>query len=78
MRQKGRDHASNVLDVPASPSAIRAALAQSMSGKFRDSVQHIENPYGDGQASDKIVQLLTTVPFDDKLLFKRSPSHPIR
>jgi UDP-N-acetylglucosamine 2-epimerase (non-hydrolysing)/GDP/UDP-N,N'-diacetylbacillosamine 2-epimerase (hydrolysing) len=72
IRQKGRDHASNVLDVPASASAIRAAIAQALSFKFRKSIQHLENPYGDGRASGRIVKLLATVPLGEKLLFKRS------
>jgi UDP-hydrolysing UDP-N-acetyl-D-glucosamine 2-epimerase len=72
VRQKGRDHASNVLDVTASVSAIRAALAQAMSSKFRKTVQGVENPYGDGHAAGEIVKLLTTVPLGEKLLFKRN------
>ncbi len=72
VRQEGRDHASNVLDVAASVYAIRAALAQAMSSKFRKNVQGIENPYGDGDAARKIVKLLTMVPLGEKLLFKRN------
>ena len=71
VRQKGRDHAGNVLDVPASAGPIRRAIAQSMSEKFRKSIQGLENPYGDGHAAEKIVQLLATIPLGEKLLFKR-------
>ena len=73
-----RDHAANVLDVAASASAIRAAVAQALSPQFRKSIQDLENPYGDGRASDKIVRLLTTVPLGEKLLFKRSSLEPLR
>jgi UDP-N-acetylglucosamine 2-epimerase (non-hydrolysing)/GDP/UDP-N,N'-diacetylbacillosamine 2-epimerase (hydrolysing) len=77
IRQKGRDHAANVLDVPASASAIRKAVAQAQSTEFRKSIQSLENPYGDGHASNRIVELLTTVPLGEKLLFKRnSMEHP--
>ena len=76
IRQKGRDHAANVLDVPASSSAIRAALTQAMSTKFRETVPHLDNPYGDGHAAEKIVKLLATVPLGDKLLFKRGMPGP--
>jgi UDP-N-acetylglucosamine 2-epimerase len=31
------------------------------------------NPYGDGVASRKIVEVLTTVPLGDELLIKRAP-----
>jgi UDP-N-acetylglucosamine 2-epimerase (non-hydrolysing)/GDP/UDP-N,N'-diacetylbacillosamine 2-epimerase (hydrolysing) len=72
IRQKGRDHAANVLDVPASAGAIRAAVAEALSPKFRRSIQQLENPYGDGRASGRIVKLLATVPVGEKLLFKHS------
>jgi UDP-N-acetylglucosamine 2-epimerase (non-hydrolysing)/GDP/UDP-N,N'-diacetylbacillosamine 2-epimerase (hydrolysing) len=70
IRQKGRDHAANVLDVPASAPAIRTALAQARSSKFHKTIQNLDNPYGDGHASAKIVKLLTAVPLGEKLLFK--------
>ena len=76
IRQKGRDHSANVVDVPASSSAIRSALEQAMSPKFRKAVQSLENPYGNGHAAEKIVKLLTTVPLGDKLLFKRGIPGP--
>jgi UDP-hydrolysing UDP-N-acetyl-D-glucosamine 2-epimerase len=72
IRQKGRDHAANVLDVPASASAIRAAISRALSPKFRKAIQSLDNPYGDGRASRKIVELLTTVSLGEKLLFKRA------
>ena len=72
IRQKGRDHAANVLDVPASPTAIRATIARAMSRAFREGIQALDNPYGDGHAAEKIVKLLTTIPLGEKLLFKRS------
>ena len=77
IRQKGRDHAANVLDVTASASLIRAALTQAMSAKFRRAIQELENPYGHGHAAEKIVKLLATVPLGDKLMFKRGvPRQP--
>jgi hypothetical protein len=32
------------------------------------------NPYGDGHAAEKIVQVLTTTPLAEELLVKRAPS----
>lgn len=72
IRQKGRDHAANVLDVPASASAIRGAVTQALSPKFRKAVHNLDNPYGTGHASEKIVELLTTIPLGEKLLLKRA------
>ncbi len=74
IRQKGRDHAANVLDVPASAPAIRAAIAKTQTPRFRKAIHNLDNPYGTGHASRKIVELLTTVKLSEKLLFKRSKS----
>jgi UDP-N-acetylglucosamine 2-epimerase (non-hydrolysing)/GDP/UDP-N,N'-diacetylbacillosamine 2-epimerase (hydrolysing) len=72
LRQKGREHAKNVLDVEASPSAILEATCTATSISFRRSLRRLDNPYGDGHASKTIAHLLATVPLGDRLLFKRS------
>ena len=77
IRQKGRDHAANVVDIPASASDIRAAITRARSPQFRKTLQNLDNPYGDGYASNRILKLLTTVPLGEALLFKRGlPEHP--
>jgi len=35
------------------------------------------NPYGDGSASEKIVQVLTTVPLSQELLMKHHAASPV-
>src|SRR5882724_11688935 len=52
IRQKGRDHVANVVDVPASASDIRAAITRARSPQFRKTLQNLDNPYGDGYASN--------------------------
>jgi UDP-N-acetylglucosamine 2-epimerase (non-hydrolysing)/GDP/UDP-N,N'-diacetylbacillosamine 2-epimerase (hydrolysing) len=37
---------------------------------FRKSLEGMVNPYGDGHASEKIVDVLTTVPLTPELLIK--------
>jgi UDP-N-acetylglucosamine 2-epimerase (non-hydrolysing)/GDP/UDP-N,N'-diacetylbacillosamine 2-epimerase (hydrolysing) len=71
IRQKGRDHAANVLDVPASANAVRAAFISARTPEFRKAIPNLDNPYGNGHASARIVELLTTVTLGDKLLFKQ-------
>jgi UDP-hydrolysing UDP-N-acetyl-D-glucosamine 2-epimerase len=70
IRQKGREHAGNVLDVPAKRQEIRRAIDQALSPDFRHSVQGLENPYGDGHASQIITQALTSTSLGAELLFK--------
>lgn len=72
IRQKGRDHAANVVDVPAEPTAIRDGIRLTTSKQFRRAIRGLENPYGDGHAAERIVKLLATVPLETRLLFKRS------
>jgi UDP-hydrolysing UDP-N-acetyl-D-glucosamine 2-epimerase len=70
IRQKGREHAANVLDVAADRKEILKAMQHALSPKFRSSIQNLENPYGDGHASKKIVAVLSKAPLGPKLLFK--------
>ncbi len=69
-RQRGREHAANVLDVPAKHKAIGAAIDRALSPDFRKSVQRLENPYGDGHAAERIVTVLATVTLGPPLLRK--------
>jgi UDP-hydrolysing UDP-N-acetyl-D-glucosamine 2-epimerase len=72
LRQQGRERARNVLDATADPDSIREMLAKARSAAFRDSLAGMTNPYGDGFASEKIVQVLTSVPQLSELLWKHS------
>ena len=75
-RQKGRERARNVLDAEPETRAILAKIARAMSLEFRESLAGMTNPYGDGHASEKIVQVLTTVPLYDELIVKRADAIP--
>jgi len=72
MRQQGRERADNTIDAAPNEAAILAAAKQARSAEFRDSLQGMENPYGDGTASQKIVEVLTTVPLGEELLIKKA------
>lgn len=71
IRQRGREHGANVLNVLAEVRAISAALAKAMEPEFRESLRGMQNPYGDGRASEKIVEILRTVVLGEELLLKR-------
>jgi UDP-hydrolysing UDP-N-acetyl-D-glucosamine 2-epimerase len=72
IRQRGREHAANVLDVPAKRRAIQAAIRKALSPDFRKSVQGLENPYGGGRAAQIIGKVLAAAPLGPKLLFKHA------
>lgn len=71
LRQQGRERARNVLDAAPEVGDIREKIAQARSEAFRQSLAGMENPYGDGRASEKIVEVLTTVPITQELLIKK-------
>ena len=65
-RQRMREHGPNVVDVPAEEGAIARGLAQQLGhGRYG-----CDNGWGDGQAGERIAQLLATLPLDAGLLEK--------
>jgi UDP-N-acetylglucosamine 2-epimerase (non-hydrolysing)/GDP/UDP-N,N'-diacetylbacillosamine 2-epimerase (hydrolysing) len=71
-RQRGRERAANVIDAAANREVILAAIARARSREFRDSLRGMANPYGDGTASEKILQVLTSAPLGPELLTKKA------
>ena len=70
LRQQGRERPRNVLDATPSSNCILEKLHIAMSEKFRRSLAGMTNPYGDGHASERIIQVLTTVSLSQELLMK--------
>lgn len=66
-RQEGRLRASSVIDCPPARAAIGAALQKALASRPRGTV----NPYGDGEASARIVAALKAVPDWASLVYKR-------
>jgi len=75
-RQQGRERARNILDAAPDVNSILETVRIAKSEEFRDSLQGMTNPYGDGVASEKIVSVLTTVPLTQDLLMKRNVLSP--
>jgi UDP-hydrolysing UDP-N-acetyl-D-glucosamine 2-epimerase len=73
-RQKGRERARNVLNALAEADAILAAISQARSPEFRQSLVGMTNPYGDGHAAERIVQVLTATPLSEELIVKHAPA----
>ena len=72
IRQQGREHAANVIDVSAQSGKIRKAVGRALSTEFRREIRGLESPYGDGKASQIICKTLLKTPLGPKLLFKRT------
>ena len=72
LRQQGREHAANVINVPAHRKKIAAALKRALSPQFAKTCRGLESPYGDGRASQRITKVLAATELGPKLLFKRA------
>ncbi len=83
IRQAGRIHPENVLDVQGREDAILEAVKRSLDDvKFKRRCRSMNNPFGDGHASERICETLVSTPIDANLIEKRMQScasdHPAR
>ncbi len=76
LRQKGRERPPNVLDAEATTASILERASEARSDRFRESLAGMQNPYGDGHAAERMVEVLTTLPGRDVLLMKRGSGEP--
>jgi UDP-N-acetylglucosamine 2-epimerase (non-hydrolysing)/GDP/UDP-N,N'-diacetylbacillosamine 2-epimerase (hydrolysing) len=72
IRQRGRERGRNVLDADANVESILEKIAVARSPAFRESLNGMHNPYGDGHSAAKIVSVLTSVPLGEQLLIKKA------
>jgi UDP-N-acetylglucosamine 2-epimerase (non-hydrolysing)/GDP/UDP-N,N'-diacetylbacillosamine 2-epimerase (hydrolysing) len=72
LRQYGRERARNVLDAEADKQSILEKIEEARCNRFRSSLEGMTNPYGDGHAAERILEVLTTVSLEADLLRKRS------
>ncbi|MGJ0353782.1 UDP-N-acetylglucosamine 2-epimerase [Aliarcobacter cryaerophilus] len=69
-RQKGRIKASSVIDCEPNKDSILKSFEKLYSKEFQETLKTVQNPYGDGYASKKIVEILKNV--DLKNILKKS------
>lgn len=70
-RQDGREAARNVICCEGTVSSVEAALARIDDPEFRTQLGADDRPFGDGYASERIFEVLKTVPIDAALFRKR-------
>jgi GDP/UDP-N,N'-diacetylbacillosamine 2-epimerase (hydrolysing) len=66
-RQRGRLKAGSVIDCAPDRQSIADALRTLYSPEFQAGLPAVRNPYGDGSASEKVVQILQEHPLDTLL-----------
>ncbi len=61
-RQQDRERASNVIDVSYEKESIKAGIEKALFDvEYRESLNNITNPYGNGESAKSIVELLKTL-----------------
>ena len=71
IRQRGRERGRNVLTAEPTAASILEQIGIAKSEEFRSSLKGMDNLYGDGRASERIVAVLASVPLGEELLVKR-------
>jgi UDP-N-acetylglucosamine 2-epimerase (non-hydrolysing)/GDP/UDP-N,N'-diacetylbacillosamine 2-epimerase (hydrolysing) len=71
-RQEGRERSTNVLDVSPVRDEIRKTIHHALNdGNFRSRVRLCVNPYGDGKASQRVVEALCKLKITPQFLQKQ-------
>ncbi len=69
-RQIGRPQASNVINTDNRKDEIITAVRTATSPEFVAQARSVINPYGDGTASQKIINVMKNIEIDRRLLYK--------
>lgn len=70
-RQKGRIIPENVIQSGKSEADINKAIIKALSDSFRNSCVNIVNPYGDGNTSSKVVDILKSIDLSHYIELKK-------
>ncbi len=70
-RQKGRIAGETVVPCEPDADSIHEAIKKSLTKEFRDKAEKAENPYGDGNTSDKIIRIIRDYLVNHKIDIKK-------
>jgi GDP/UDP-N,N'-diacetylbacillosamine 2-epimerase (hydrolysing) len=66
-RQKGRLKAESVIDCEPTKKSIKLAIDKLYGHKFQKNLHSVQNPYGDGDAIEKIMSILSNKPIPEDM-----------
>ena len=66
-RQKGRLKAESIIDCEPTKKSIRLAIDKLYGHKFQKDLHSVQNPYGDGDAIEKIMSILSNKPIPEEM-----------
>jgi GDP/UDP-N,N'-diacetylbacillosamine 2-epimerase (hydrolysing) len=67
-RQNGRLKASSVIDCDPKSEDIFRAINRLYTEEFQDAIKEVRNPYGNGGAAKKIIDVLVRTPFQNLIV----------
>lgn len=70
-RQKGRVQAESVINCGPVEAEVVAAILKALSVEFNMGIKEMQNPYGDGEVSDKIIYQISKFFQEDRILLKK-------
>ncbi len=70
-RQKGRVSSFNVINVDHDKTNIFRGIKKIITPSFKTTLKGMENPYGNGSASNKIVDTIANINLDNRLIMKK-------
>jgi len=70
-RQDGREQGDNVINTVYESSQIEKSINKVMNDDFKNKIKNSKKPYGDGDASEKIVKILSNIELNKELLKKQ-------
>ncbi|MEZ8602548.1 MULTISPECIES: UDP-N-acetylglucosamine 2-epimerase [Vibrio] len=73
-RQKGRLAAKSVLHCESNRADIERAIRSANEREYKDTAEEIENPYGQGNTSEKVIEMIKTLDFNPCKTFHDLPN----
>lgn len=70
-RQKGRIAGKTVIHCDPDRSSISAAINKALEPSFIESIMNVKNPYGDGNTSEKIMEIIKEFFINDRIDIKK-------
>jgi len=70
-RQQNREKADYVLDVPNNKQEILSAIKLSLTEKHKIKIRKCKHPYGSGNSSEKIIEILSSITINRRMIEKK-------
>jgi len=70
-RQKGRLRSKNIIDVGYDRKSIKEGIEMALNKEFISDIGNMQNLYGDGKTSEKIVSVLSKTVVSEEFIFKK-------